>query len=289
VISVLGENSAKLILAIVLVLLGFGVIGALTALFVGVFFGWLISRKFIEKYILKQTVQQPNLRPIVIYSIPVIFQFLTITSLYSSDVVLVKHFFSSHEAGIYAAVSTMGRIIFFGASPITAVMFPLVSSKYSKGQTYKKVFILSLSMTTAVALSVLFVYLLLPGLSIKLLYGAKYLEAKPLLLMFGIFSSLLTIANLMINYYLSLGRVKVIILSVIAAVLQIVGIIFYHESLTEVITLSIIITTLLVASLFVYFAYENYLESKISLRHSSGLQKRENNSQRFKDNKKRLR
>lgn len=288
VISVLFENFSKLALAIILVVIGFGVTGAMMGLLIGIFFGWLISRHFIRGYLVKKAITKPKIKPIFVYSVPVIFQFLTITSLYSSDLILVKHFFSSHEAGIYAALSTLGRIIYFGAGPITSVMFPIISAKQSQGQNYKKVFILSLLMTVVLTLVVLLIYIFLPDLSIQILYGSKYLEAKSLLALFGIFSTLLTIANLLTNYYLSLGKVKVVILPIIAAISQIFGIVFYHSSLMEVITVSIIVTTLLIIFLFVYFGYENYLESKFTVRNSSGIQTGEDNNKGSKKNKKRL-
>jgi O-antigen/teichoic acid export membrane protein len=53
----------------------------------------------------------------------------------STDVLLVKHFFSSHAAGEYAAVAALGRAIFWGASGVAAVLFPKVVFRGAKGQT----------------------------------------------------------------------------------------------------------------------------------------------------------
>jgi O-antigen/teichoic acid export membrane protein len=43
------------------------------------------------------------------------------------DIVLVKHFFPPTEAGIYAAVSLVGRVIFFFCYAVVNTMFPLVA------------------------------------------------------------------------------------------------------------------------------------------------------------------
>ncbi len=43
------------------------------------------------------------------------------------DIVLVKHFFSSKEAGLYAAVAMVGRVIFAFSSAVVNTMFPLVA------------------------------------------------------------------------------------------------------------------------------------------------------------------
>jgi O-antigen/teichoic acid export membrane protein len=43
------------------------------------------------------------------------------------DIVLVKHFFPSTEAGLYAAVALVGRVIFAFSSAVVNTMFPLVA------------------------------------------------------------------------------------------------------------------------------------------------------------------
>jgi O-antigen/teichoic acid export membrane protein len=43
------------------------------------------------------------------------------------DIVLVKHFFVANEAGIYAAVAMVGRVIFSFSSAVVNCMFPLVA------------------------------------------------------------------------------------------------------------------------------------------------------------------
>jgi O-antigen/teichoic acid export membrane protein len=43
------------------------------------------------------------------------------------DIVLVKHFFVPKEAGVYAAVAMVGRVIFAFSSSVVNSMFPLVA------------------------------------------------------------------------------------------------------------------------------------------------------------------
>lgn len=43
------------------------------------------------------------------------------------DIVLVKHFFAAREAGLYAAVAMVGRVIFAFSSSVVNSMFPLVA------------------------------------------------------------------------------------------------------------------------------------------------------------------
>ena len=48
-------------------------------------------------------------------------------------------------AGLYAALSKLGSVAFFGAGPVASVMFPYVSRNHSKGKPYKKFFYFSVA------------------------------------------------------------------------------------------------------------------------------------------------
>lgn len=254
VVSILAENSLKLGISMLLIYFGFRVGGAIAGIMIATVLGWYITNIFLQ-YHAKEINPAIDLKKIILFTIPVLIQSISITSIYSADVILVKHFFSSHDAGIYAALSTLGKIIFFGAGPIGAVMFPLVSQRNARGENYKKIFTSSLLATMLFAASILLVYWLYPQLAIKLLFGTEYLEAQNLLIWFGIFISLFTLSSLLISYGLSLGKTSIVILPLIAAIVQIVMIWFFHQTLYTIIFISIISAALLLVSLLIYFTY----------------------------------
>lgn len=255
VFSILIESSVKFILSVFLVYLGFQVGGVMFSLVISAILGLYITNYYLRYRPVKNTKSSPHTKSMVTFLTPFAIQSIAITSLYSSDVILVKHFFPAHEAGIYAALSTLGKIIFFGTGPISAVMFPLVSQREAKGQNYKKIFKYSFLVTALGAIFISGLYWLFPSFAINLLYGSAYLEAKNLLIWFAIFISLFTLSSLLINYSLSLGKTKVVLLPLAAAIIQIVAITFFHQSLLTVIFISIIITALLLVALLIYFTY----------------------------------
>ncbi len=257
VLSILGENSSKVVISILLIFAGYRVGGAMLAFVISSLFGWYITNFYLRPHYKKSSNFSLNIRPILMFGIPVLVQSFSITSLYSSDLILVKHFFSSHDAGIYAALSTLGKIIFFGSGPIGAVMFPLVSQRQVKGQDFKKIFMYSLLLTALFAVLISAVYLFFPKIAIELLYGSVYLEAANLLIWFGIFMSLFTLSSLLISYCLSIGKTKVVLFPLFAAVLQIIVIWFYHQTLFNVIFASVLICALLLALLLIYLSLEN--------------------------------
>lgn len=256
------EHGAKLLIGVALVLLGFSVGGAIFAFVLATLFGWLAARKLLPFKVNKGEAAKLELKPVLLYSMPVLLQSIAVTSLYSTDLVLVKHFFTSGEAGLYAALSNLGKIIFFAAGPISAVMFPIVSKRHSQGKDYLKLFLYSLGATVLVAIGILLIFQLVPEKAIVALYGRSYLDAAGLLIYFGIFMTLFTLSSLLINFHLSLKHVKVVIFPFSAAILQAAGIWSFHDNLFSVIIVSIVTNVLLLTGLLIYTAVNSYLNQE---------------------------
>lgn len=267
ILSLIIEVVVKLNITLALIFLGFRVGGAILALTIAVVIGWYLSKRYTSFPTVKNVKNLPKIKSMAIYAIPIFIYTIATTSLYSSDLILVKHFFSSHDAGLYASLSILGKIIFFGSGPIGSAMFPIVSQRNARGLGIGKIFFYSFFATILIALIILSIYLLFPRLAINLLFGSAYLESANLLVWFGIFMTLFTISSLIINFHLSLNRIKVVALPFLAAIAQIIAIWVFHENLFEIILISIIVTTLLLISLLIYSSYVN----KLVVNHSPSL------------------
>ncbi|MCX6706185.1 MAG: hypothetical protein NTV24_03745 [Candidatus Woesebacteria bacterium] len=175
--------------------------------------------------------------------------------------ILVKHFFSPFQAGIYAALSTLGKIIFFAVSPIAATMFPIIAGRKSRGEKYGKVFLTSFGITLIVSITIVFFYWLFPNIAIGILYGKAYLSASIELVWMGIFILFYTLASLLVNFSLSLGRTRVVLFPFLAAVIQIVALSIWHNSLLQVIQVSLVIMTVLFFVISIYLLYNRRIEN----------------------------
>lgn len=255
VFSVLAENTVRLSISALLVFIGFRVGGAMLAFVISALLGWYVTNFYLRFYSKKNPNLSPDVKSMVMFTIPVLIQSFSTTSLYSSDVILVKHFFSSHDAGIYAALSTLGKIIFFGAGPIGAVMFPIVAQRQARGQNFRKIFVYSFLLTGMLAVIISILYWFFPRIAIGLLYGSAYVGDANLLVWFGLFMSLFTLSSLLISYSLSLGKTRVVLIPLVISLLQIIAIWFYHQSLFTVILISTLISALLLVSLLIYLSF----------------------------------
>ncbi len=199
------EATIKLSLAVFLVYLGFKVGGAMFAVVMSVFIGILLA--FIPlKKIVKSKEKKCNTVKIYSYSISFFVAVISITLMFSLDIIIARIFFSPEIVGKYAVASMLGKMIFFGTAPIGKVMFPFTSESFdSKKDTrsllYKASIILFLLCLTAIIIFALF-----PKLIIGLLFGKEYVAVSRILAFMGISFSFLAFTNLIVIYALSKNR-----------------------------------------------------------------------------------
>ncbi|MDP2638340.1 MAG: oligosaccharide flippase family protein [Candidatus Levybacteria bacterium] len=247
------ESYGKLFVVVIVILMGFGVVGAF-----GAFVFALVMSLLYMSYVLYKKIKLTSFHPLPLkamggYAIPSSIMTIGIISLYNTDVVLVRHFLSGHEAGIYGALSVLGKIIFIGTSRVTVTMFPLVSEAHAKGAHYQHIFIKSFLYLLTIIGIMIVIYAIAPAAVIRILIGANYLSAVPFLLPFSIFISLCAVINLLINFFLSINRTKTVYVVFFGAIIQAVGILAYHTSISSVITISLIVTAFITAILFLYY------------------------------------
>lgn len=257
VISTIIDMGGRLLFGAALVLLGLSVIGAVFGNVISALASFLLLYFVIRKYLRsKQKVAFTKKRELFKYSVPVFFAAFSGYLLITSDVLMVKHYFPAHEAGLYAAISTLGKVVFYGTGPINAVMFPLVSKRHSKGHGYKKIIWFSLLLTFVMGAGITFIYYLFPELMISILYGSEFISAAPELYLMGTFLSIYALASLLLNYFISIEKTSVVYFAVAAAVFHLVGLYLFHENIIQVINISIIAVSLLLGVLLLYLVYD---------------------------------
>ena len=272
VLTLLSEGVFKIIFTILLIFAGMAVFGAVIGFSMGIIFSLAVSRISLSEILRGPRGKMPNVWPLIRYCFPVLIQGLALTSMFSSDLLLVKHFFPADEAGIYASLAVLGRVVLFSSTPVIHTMFPLVARKFSKGEPLRNIFYLSILLVFGIGGTVVLLYLFFPQLPILVLYGDSYLKGAPLLWLYAIFMLFTSIAMLITQFYLSINRTFPVVFFAAAAISQSILIWFIHPSIEVVIKLSILCAALLVFSLFVYFVYLNAKNEKASFSNSSGIQ-----------------
>lgn len=263
-ISIIGiiSSSLKLLTGILLILLGLKTKGAILAFVLYFSVAYLLT--FIPlRFLFKGTTKRLNIKigKILSYGGSSVLALLGLTSFITSDVILVKHFFTPNEAGIYAGMSLLGRIIYFFSGPITMVMFPLIVQRHVRNEKYRHLFKLSIALIFIASSLITVLYFLLPDLIIKLfLKNEEYLMMKPFLGFFGIYFTLYSMLSIFVNFYLSIRETKIFIPIIIGSLIQILLILMFHNTFLDIIIISICIMVVLLITLSSYY----FLYGKIS-------------------------
>jgi O-antigen/teichoic acid export membrane protein len=253
VYTVIAENLSKVVISLILIYIGWSIFGAVVGITLSSIFGWLMTSYYLRNLFTDQSEKvKIDKKKIFLYSVPILLQSLSITSLYSTDVLLVNRFFSSYDAGIYASLSTLSKILFFATGPVAGVMFPMVSQRKSTGGNFFVIFWYSIGITTLICLSVLALYWLIPGLIVNSLYGELFIQAKSYLFLISLSMAFYAISALCINFALAISKIRVVAFPIIAAILQIIGISIYHQSILSVIYVSLVINVFLFVTTFMY-------------------------------------
>lgn len=225
----------KLLLGLLLVYLGYSVFGATLAILIGAILSFFATIPYVKDINKKIKKGYFDIKPFLVFSFPVLVQALCFTAFFTLDVILVKHYLSPMEAGFYAAISLLGKIIYFAVSPIASAMFPIVSKRKARNEKYLKIFFTSLAVTVGISLVVVVLYYFFPKLAILLLYGKEYLSVYKDLVWMGLFMFFYSLSMLLVNLFLSVGETKVVYYPLIVLIIQVLGIIMFHGSIREVI------------------------------------------------------
>jgi O-antigen/teichoic acid export membrane protein len=228
---------------------GRGLEGAVWAVAESVVVTWLISWLAVRHFRATQVESQPvasTERQAWLHLAGVTLMALVGQALItSSDFLLVKNFFSPQDAGLYAAVSVMGRIVYFGALPLTILLVPLIARRQALNEPTRSILYLLIGGGTAACGTLLVISLLFAPAILRLMYGEPYVPAAGLLPAYGLAASLYTLTNLMVSYRIALGRGSESWMPLLAGIIQIIAILMFHETLEQVILVQIVLMAVL--------------------------------------------
>lgn len=245
----------RLFLGIGAIVAGYRLNGVMIAFLLSSIIPYIIS--FVDlRFLFHRQIKTPHISYTLLlkYSIPAAFCLYSLSSFITMDIILVKHFFDPESAGLYAGLSLVGKVIFFFSAPLSTSMFPIITQKYTKKESFHNIFLLAFSSVFVSSCGITIFYFLFPNFVIALfLKNQQYLVMSSLLGVYGIYISLYSLVYIMINFFLSIKKLIVFVPLSITAILQIIGIWIFHGSFMEVILVSITLMSLLLTYLLLYY------------------------------------
>lgn len=243
------EGVVRLGGAFVLIRLGLGVRGAVLASVIAVIASYFAARP------------SPGLRSLRRNFIPISFgeglQAIVFFSgqvvINNFDIVLVKHFFEPEQAGIYAAVSLVGRLVNMCAWSVVNTMFPVSAAARSSDREARPVLFMSLGMVFLI-LSVLILGLwAIPSFLWRVLFGAhfelgNYGGLAALLILYAVTTGIYSLSSVMITYEMSRKIANTSWAQLAFSGALVLGICVFHQTLRQVIFVQLILMVILLVT-----------------------------------------
>ncbi len=242
-----------------LVVAGYGVLGAVGAISAAV-----IAACFLPRLPAQLRTQPGTAEPLSLAeAVQAIVFFIGQVIINNIDILLVKHYFPSDPAGVYAAISQIGRLLYFASwFGVVNAMFP-VAAAANTDKTQHKSHNIGLPLLLVLGLSLLFIAVaaLFPHLIMGVIFGSRFIEIGWLLALYAVATGLYSLSVVFIAYEMSRRIANTGWLQLMFSGALVLGIGLFHGSLHEVIMVRIVLmAAMLVLVAVPFFRRHNQAE-----------------------------
>jgi O-antigen/teichoic acid export membrane protein len=243
------EAGIRFFLGAGLVVAGYGVLGAVGAISASVIAACFIPRIPAQLRVKASTAEPPSYAE----AVQAIVFFVGQVIINNIDILLVKHFFPSDPAGVYAAISQIGRLLYFASwFGVVNAMFPVAAAASPE---HKKAHGIGLPLLLVLGLSLIFIAAaaLFPHLIMGVIFGSRFIEIGWLLALYAAATALYSLSVVFIAYEMSRRIANTGWLQLIFSGALVLGIGLFHGSLHEVIMVRIVLMAAMLALVAVPF------------------------------------
>ncbi|MGA8540181.1 MAG: hypothetical protein WB566_11830, partial [Terriglobales bacterium] len=172
------------------------------------------------------------------------------------DIVLVKHFFPPAEAGFYAAVALVGRLVNMCAWSVVNTMFPVSAAANSEEPEGRPVLFTSLLLVFGILTVLIFGLWMIPSFLWKILFGAQfglghYGALAPLLILYAVTTGVYSLSSVIITYEMSRKIANTSWLQLAFSVSLALGVYLIHDTLRHVILVQLVLMIVLLLLLMI--------------------------------------
>ena len=248
------EVVVKLAGAIILIRLGYGVGGVIGAMVASIVVAYFFGRPRSDL----NTDAEAGLPKALGEGVQATVFFVGQVIINNLDIVLVKHFFSASEAGLYAAVALVGRVVYMLSWSVVSSMFPFSAGARSADREGRAV------LSTAILLVVLITSLFTLGVWLaptrlwQMVLGSGFAlgvhhSYSSLLVLYAATTGLYSLSVVLMSYEISrkIGNVSWLQLGFSGAIIA--GIYLIHRNLSQVIVVQLVIMLALLVTVSIPF------------------------------------
>jgi O-antigen/teichoic acid export membrane protein len=225
--SIIGEALGRIVCALVLFAVGFGVTGA----YLGNPLAFVLVSLWLSRVLAKRlgpaTTAEPAgataaARPLLGLVgdnwIPIV-GLLLLAALQNVDVIVGRHQFSGDSSGSYAAAAVAAKSVVWVAIGVGLQLLPEATRRAAAGLDPRPALLRALAVLAAVATPALIIFALVPHFLMRAAFGPDLTLAADALPVLGVAMTLLAVAYLTVQYMVALGELKFVwVLGVVAIV-----------------------------------------------------------------------
>ena len=174
------------------------------------------------------------------------------------DILLVKHFFQPEQAGLYAAVALVGRVVYFASWSVVSAMFP-ISAGQKPTERNVSVLVVPLLFVLVIAVTFTLVLQLVPGTVMRMVFGSGFTQVAPLLSLYATATGAYALSVVLIAFEMSRKLANTGWLQLLFSGLVVAGIALFHSTLRQVIVVQLVLMVLLLIAVSPPFFREQTL------------------------------
>lgn len=239
------STTLKLCAVVLFLKIGFGVSGVIGSYALSFLFTYLITLFFVKRLLSVDDQREKEetiipLSSLKSYVLPAFYGTFSLAILGNVDMIFAKHHLAASVSGEYGALSIVAKTIFFVTGVLTTVLFAMSAGEKKSTDRAGRTFQLALWSTAIVAFGSVIFFSLFPQFIVSLLFGEKYLHVSHLLGWFALAAAFFSLANLFLQYLLSLHETRVTIVILALAGLEVGTLFFYGSSFYAIIGITIV-------------------------------------------------
>lgn len=243
------EAFTRFVVGVGLVVAGYGVLGAVGAISAAVIMAYFLPRVPAELRVQPGAATPPAFAE----AVQAIVFFVGQVIINNIDILLVKHFFPSDPAGVYAAIAQIGRLLYFAAwFGVVNAMFPVTAAAKEEN---RKAHGIGLPLVLVFGISLAFVAIaaLFPHLIMGVIFGSRFVDIGWLLALYAVATGLYSLSVVFIAYEMSRRIANTGWLQLMFSVALVFGICLFHGTLREVILVRVVLMAVMLAMVCVPF------------------------------------
>jgi O-antigen/teichoic acid export membrane protein len=234
--SQLLSAGSRLVLSVSLTAIGMEMFGAILGIVIAnvLFLVYLIYHTYLDfPFQIKsslETLKAGSIKNELYYGVLVLLGTALVTLFYTSDVLIVKRFFTPEETGLYSGISAIAKILFFVIGPVSAVLISSIKLKNTFSENSSYLF-KALTIAVLIGSACLCTFFVFHDIIVALMLGKAYVSYSYYLPKVSVVMFLAAIANIFILYFLALRRFILILVSMIGIASLAYGLIFEHRTI----------------------------------------------------------